>query len=115
MDYQNQIMKAFVFPLLLIISSACFSQSKEFLYYFDKDLNMADEAHAVFYGTGAYENGLLKLMLYNNKDRHLIMIEHFTDSTLQLSEGLFASYYSNRNKESEGNYTKGKQDGWWER
>ena len=85
-------MKAFVFPLLLIISSACFSQSKEFLYYFDKDLNMSDEAHAVFYGTGAYENGLLKLMLYNNKDRHLIMIEHFADSTLRVTDGLFSSF-----------------------
>ena len=76
---------------------------------------MADEAHAVFYGTGAYENGLLKLMLYNNKDRHLIMIEHFADSTLQLSEGLFSSYYPNRIKESEGSYSNGKQDGLWER
>ena len=104
-------MKIIFAAMLLTISPACFSQSKEFLYYFDKDLNMADEAHAVFYGTGAYENGLLKLMLYNNKDRHLIMIEHFGDSTLQLSEGLFSSYYSNRNKESEGNYTKGKLDG----
>jgi len=106
-------MKAFVFPLLLIISSACFSQSKEFLYYFDKDLNMADEAHAVFYGTGAYENGLLKLMLYNNKDRHLIMIEHFTDSTLRVTDGLFSSFNAKGNKESEGNFTNGKRDGDW--
>ncbi len=108
-------MKYILSALLFLFSAGCFSQSKQYLYYFDKDLNSVDQSHALFYGTGEYENGLLKLMLYNNKDKHLIMIEHFTDSTLQLSEGLFSSYYSNRVKESEGNYTKGKQDGWWER
>lgn len=108
-------MKSFVFPLLLIISTGCFCQTKKYLYYFDKDLNSTDQSHALFYGTGEYENGLIKLMLYNNKDKHLIMIEHFTDSTLQLNTGLFSSYYANAVKESEGNFTKGKQDGWWER
>jgi hypothetical protein len=108
-------MKYILSALLLLASAGCFSQAKEYLYYFDRDLNMADESHAVFYGTGAYENGLLKLMLYNNQDKHLIMIEHFTDSTLQLNDGLFSSYYTNSVKESEGNYAKGKQDGWWER
>lgn len=108
-------MKYILPAFLLIISTRCFCQTKKYLYYFDKDLNSADQSHALFYGTGEYENGLIKLMLYNNKDKHLIMIEHFTDSTLQLNDGLFSSYYTNAVKESEGNYTSGKQDGLWER
>ena len=62
---------------------------------------------------GQYENGLMKLMLYNNLDKHLILIEHFTDSTLQLSDGLFQSYFTNTRMESQGNYLQGKEDGLW--
>jgi hypothetical protein len=113
--YQNLLMKYILSAFLLIMSIGCFCQSKQYLYYFDKDLNSVNQSHAIFYGTGEYENGLMKLMLYNNKDRHLIMIEHFTDSTLQLNDGLFSSYYTNAVKESEGNYTSGKQDGLWQR
>jgi hypothetical protein len=98
---------------LLLVSSACFCQDKQYLYYFDKDLNTAEKSNAVFYGTGVPEDGLIKLMLYNSNDKHLIMIEHFTDSSLQLSEGLFTSFYVNQVKESEGNYEKGRQTGLW--
>ena len=108
-------MKRILFFPLLIVSLVSYSQTKQYLYYFDKDLNSVEKTKAVFYGTGDYDNGLMKLMLYNNTGKHLIMIEHFTDSTLQLCDGAFTSYYTNAAKESEGNYDSGKLDGWWER
>ena len=80
-----------------------------------KILNAAEKTKAIFYGTGEYENGLIRLMLYNNLDKHLILIEHFTDSTLQLNDGLFRSYFKNTGKESQGNYLQGKEDGLWQR
>lgn len=108
-------LKRLVFGFLfLCITSASFSQTKQYLYYFDKDLNTVESSKAVFYGTGAYEGDLLKLMLYNNLDKHLVMIEHFKDSSLQVSDGLFDSYYKNTAKELEGNYANGKEDGLWE-
>lgn len=106
-------MKYILSYFLLIVSFTGLSQSKQYLYYFDKDLNPVEKIKAAFYGTGEYEDGLMKLMLYNNADKHLIMIEHFTDSTLQLSDGLFQSYYVNDSTELKGNYVKGKEDGLW--
>jgi hypothetical protein len=106
-------MKYILLSLLLIISLAGYSQAKRYLYYFDKDLNPSKKSKTIFYGTGEYEDGLMKLMLYNNADKHLIMIEHFTDSTLQISDGLFQSYFVNKSLESQGNYLKGKEDGLW--
>jgi len=59
---------------------------------------------------GEYENVALKLMLYNNKDRHLIMIEHFTDSTLRVTDGLFSFF----NATSEpGRQPQQRKDGDW--
>jgi hypothetical protein len=106
-------MRIIVATLLLLVSSICFSQDKQYVYYFDKDLRPADKAHAVFYGTGQKENGLVKLMLYNSSDKHLLLTEHFTDSTLQEAQGLFTSFFTAGTKESEGNYAGGRQDGDW--
>jgi hypothetical protein len=44
-----------------------------------------------------------------------VYIEHYTDSSLQLSDGVFQSYYANASKEWQGNYLKGKEDGLWQR
>jgi hypothetical protein len=100
--------------LCIVLSAAGKSQGKEYLYYFDSDLKMADSAHAVFYGTGGMDGDRLRLMLYDMKDKHLIMIQHFMDSSLQVSDGIFTSYYGGTAKESEGEYTNGQQDGWWQ-
>ncbi len=106
-------MKHIFFALLLVASSTGFAQDKQYIYYFDGNLNATTSDKAVFYGTGSYEDSLLRLMLYNNFDKHLIAIQHFTDSTLQVSDGLFSSFYPRGKKESEGYYAKGKLDGWW--
>ena len=69
-------MKYILSLILLCLTATGYSQAKQYLYYFDKDLNSADKNSAVFYGTGEPDGNLLKVMLYNNKDKHLIMIEH---------------------------------------
>ncbi len=99
--------------LLLFVVVTSYSQNSQYMYYFDKDLNTVDKSKAVFYGTGEREDTLVKLMLYNSKDKHLILIERFTDSSLLVSNGLSASFYFNQVKESEGNYDKGRPDGLW--
>ncbi len=88
--------------LLLLSAIPCYSQNSQYMYYFDKDLNTVDKSKAVFYGTGEREDTLVKLMLYNSRDKHLILIERFTDSSLLVSNGLSASFYFNQVKESEG-------------
>jgi len=107
-------MKNFLPTLLLFMSIAAHSQAKRYLYYFDKDFISTEKSKAVFYGTGEFEAGLVKLSVYNNADKQLLMVEHFTDSTLQTSEGLFQTYAANM-LEVEGNYAKGKEDGLWQK
>jgi len=105
--------------LILIISffffyTTAISQAK-YLYYFDLDFNLSKKSHAVYYGYGAYENSLFELKVFNFNNDGLRLIEHFRDSTLQESQGLFASYYYDNLKESEGNYLNGQAEGTWKR
>jgi hypothetical protein len=62
---------------------------------------------------GEYSNGLFELKVFDIKRKKLLIVEHFTDSSLAMSNGLFVSYMPNGNKEWEGNYVEGKQDGLW--
>lgn len=101
--------------LLLFFSITSFSQAKQFLYYFDKNLNTTVKKKAVYYGIGENDQGLIKLTLYNWAHKNLVLIEHFTDSSLRVIDGLFQSYYENNILESEGNYIKGKVGGLWRR
>lgn len=105
-------MLAFV---LVFITVTSFSQTKRYLYYFDKDLNPTEKAKSIFTGLGVYENGLVELRAYNSSNKTLTFIEHYTDSSLQVSDGFFKSYNTNASKEWEGNYSKGKEDGLWQR
>ena len=107
-------MKNLLLPLLLFISIAGHSQAKRYLYYFDKDFGPTEKSKAVFYGTGESEEGLIKLSIYNRADEQLLVVQHFTDSALQTSEGLFQSYAANM-LQVEGNYDKGKEDGLWQK
>jgi antitoxin component YwqK of YwqJK toxin-antitoxin module len=98
----------------LFITITSFSQTKQYLYYFDKNINSTDQSKSIFSGIGASEDSLFKLILYNASTKHLILIEHFTDSSLKVSEGLFQSYFRNVSVELEGNYLGGKKEGLWQ-
>lgn len=99
---------------LLLLSAAGFSQEKQFAYYFDKDLNPAPKANATFSGRGMYQsNGLFELRLYNLSNQKLLLIENYTDSSLQLNEGSSESFYPNGTVESTSNYASNKPDGLW--
>src|SRR5688500_13250291 len=100
---------------LLFISLTGFSQAKQYLYYFDKEFNATQKATSVFNGIGIYENGRLELRMYNTGNKNLVSIEHYIDSSLKVSDGLFQSYYRDASLESEGNYLKGKENGLWQR
>ncbi|HVZ98344.1 MAG TPA: energy transducer TonB [Chitinophagaceae bacterium] len=109
-------MKYFSLSLIcIILSLAGKGQDKRYEYFFDKDLNLVAKEVSVIYGVGEYEGDHLRLMLYNNRFKQVIVIQHFTDSSLQVSDGLFTSFYSSGQKESEGNYTNNEKDGWWQR
>lgn len=105
---------SFLSIVLFVFSGAGFSQTKQFAYYFDRDLNPASQPNAVFYGKGMYQtNGLFEFRLYNSSNKNLIMIEHYTDSSLQVMEGSSESFYANNITELKGNYVSGKADGLW--
>lgn len=102
-------MLLFLFPLI----SVC--QSKQFLYYFDKDFNPAAKETATFNGVGVKQDNLMEFKVYNSKNNSLVMLQHFTDSSLKISEGLFTEFYQNGKEKSIGNYSQGKEEGLWQR
>jgi hypothetical protein len=108
-------MKKQIFLLISVLFAAAFAQAQnKYAYYFDKDLNLSNKSsHAVFVGEGAYQNGSFELKVFDKKEKKLLLIEHFTDSSLQQSNGLFVSYLPNGNKEMEGVYKMDKKDGLW--
>lgn len=100
--------------LILLIQLSSYSQSK-YVYYFDNDINVvSNPKKAVFEGVGIFQNGLLELKVIDKKSRQLLVIEHFTDSSLQTANGLLVTFQKN-GKQSEGNYLLGKQDGLWKK
>lgn len=108
------INKKFLFCIAILFTCiTSFSQTKNYIYYFDKDLNSVQDSTSILKGIGEYQNGLFALSIYNTQNKNLVILEHFKDSSLQISDGLFASYYDDKSKEWEGNYSEGKQDGLW--
>ncbi|MEO6221445.1 MAG: energy transducer TonB [Ginsengibacter sp.] len=104
----------FLSIIMFTFSATGFSQAKQFSYYFDKDLNPSSSSNAVFNGKGIYQkDGLFEFRLYNSSNKNLVLIEHYTDSLLHLSEGSSESFYANNITESKGNYLSGKPDGLW--
>jgi len=99
----------FLFPIM------SFSQSKQFLYYFDKDLNATPKESAVFNGIGQKENGLLEFKIFNASNNKLLIVQHFTDSSLQISEGAYQEFYESGVVKTKGNYSSGKENGLWQK
>src|SRR5437868_10754834 len=99
--------------LLFLISITGFRQTRQFVYYFDKDYNPTDKSKSVYNGKGIVSNDLFEFRMYEALNNNLLLIALYTDSSLQEYEGLFQSFYSNTLKQSGGNYLKGKKNGLW--
>jgi hypothetical protein len=99
---------------LIFFPVLSFSQSKQFLYYFDKDLNATPKESAVFNGIGQNENGLLEFKIFNASTKKLLIVQHFTDSSLRVSEGGYEEFYETGILKTKGSYTTGKEDGLWQ-
>ncbi len=109
------MLKQTYFAICLIFFAVIDVQAQtQYSYYFDKDLNLeAKPSKAIFLGIGAYQNGLFELKVFDKRDKKLLIIEHFTDSSLAQSNGLFVNYSASGNKETEGMYKMGRKDGLW--
>jgi hypothetical protein len=108
-------MKLILSAMLLILSLVSFSQSKQYLYYFDKDLNSAQKDKASLNGVGIYSANLFDIKVYNASNNKLLWNQHFVDSSLRVGEGLYQSYYPDGTLESAGNYLNNKEDGLWQK
>jgi hypothetical protein len=108
--------RTFFAASIIFFTTISVHAQSQYSYYFDRNLNLVTRpAKAIFLGTGAYQNGLFELEIFDKRSKKLLILEHFTDSSLQVSEGLFVSFLPNGNKSEEGNYLKGKKDGLWKR
>ena len=109
MSYRN----VFFELVLLFITFSSFSQTKQYQYYFDNELNSTKPEKSIFYGIGLYKDSVVELKIYKTFNKTLAFIEHFADSSLQLRNGLYQSFYADSSMESAGNYKQGKEDGVW--
>ncbi|MEO6905267.1 MAG: energy transducer TonB [Ginsengibacter sp.] len=107
--------KHFLTICFILFGGIAVQAQTQYSYYFDNDINLVKKSRAVFVGIGIYANGLFELKVLDKKSNKLLLLEHFTDSSLQLSNGLFVSYLPNGKKGSEGSYLLGKQDGLWKK
>ena len=104
------------FLSVIIIFCTCFtsfSQDKKFVYYFNDKFEPSSKSKASYTGTGIKEDGLVTLQIVNNKNNQIIIVEHYIDSSLAVSQGLFQSFFNNGLKESEGDYDNNQKNGLW--
>lgn len=106
----------------ILITVICFAasmnvaiaQTKQLQYYFDENFTPSSAGKSVFRGIGQTINDNFEFRLYKLADNKLISIEHYTDSSLNTEDGLFATF-SNNKLLSQGNYVMGKKEGIWMR
>ena len=100
---------------MLIFSTAKSQSSKRYVYYLDGNLTSVEKSKAVVLGEGSYENGAFRINCYSmNKDK-LYLTAYCTDSTISEFNGLYTSFHLNGNKEEEGNYKNGSNEGIWQK
>ncbi len=99
---------------LIITTNICHAQAYKYLYYFDKDFNVASKSKAVFLGKGLKEDGLLRLDYFVAGRNGMLMSEHFTDSTLQVLNGQSVVYHADGKISKKGNYVNNKKEGIWQ-
>jgi len=107
-------LKFLLFICLFLSFSFLKAQDYKYVYYYDKDLKSCRQSRSVITAKGYKEEGLLKLDYFNNETGKLLMSVHYTDSTLNISKGLFQSYYENGVIEKEGNYDNDMKQGLWQ-
>jgi Gram-negative bacterial TonB protein C-terminal len=108
------LLRALYFFAFSLVACSQSSMAQQYLYYFDKDMNLSGKEQAMFNGIGMHEDSTVKLILIYASNKTLLLTEHFTDSTLQIPEGVYQSYYKNVAVNTEGSYRKGKKDGLWQ-
>lgn len=111
MRYKLFLLFFFAFFTTLI----SFSQGKKYIYYFDENFKSIDKTKSVYTGTGSTDNGLFKLIISFNRTMQVVSIDHYTDSTLKVYQGLSQTYFSTGAKESEGNYENNNEHGVWKK
>jgi antitoxin component YwqK of YwqJK toxin-antitoxin module len=94
--------------------STLLAQQYKYVYYFDKELNSCKQSKSAITGKGYLDNGYFKLDYFSNETSNLLLSVHYTDSTLNLMQGLFQSYYQGTLLEKEGNYVKDEKHGVWQ-
>jgi hypothetical protein len=99
----------------ILISLVGNTQSKKYLYFFDKNMILTTEPQSSYFGIGLFDNNAIQMQCFRKVDKHIVFTAHYTDSTLASMEGLFQSYYSNGALENDGSFVKGKEEGQWEK
>jgi hypothetical protein len=107
--------------ILLLFAAISFNSifsfgQKKYLYYLDGNLKSVEKpSTAKFKGVGFYRDDKFELTVTSAKTNNLVFNQEFADSSLEISHGLFVSYYPNGVVEWTGSYDMGKQIGLWEK
>jgi TonB family protein len=104
-----------LFSIIILYSLASAGQDKKYEYYFDEKLNRVNESNALFTGTATKEQDLLSLQIVDKMTRQTVVLAHYTDSSLTVTQGSYQSFFSNGIKGAEGIYESNKQHGLWKK
>ena len=107
-------MKLFYF-VTFFIAYSCSAQSYKFQYYLDENFSSVNKENATFIGKGYNKNELFQLDCFNKITGEFFMSAHFTDSSLNILNGLFKSYYPKQKRENLGYYVNSLEEGIWQR
>jgi antitoxin component YwqK of YwqJK toxin-antitoxin module len=101
--------------LCIALSIPGSSQTRQYLYYLDRDLVSVEKSNAFLLGKGQVDGNNFKLMCYDLRSEKLVMILFFKDSTIATFNGPFLSFYSNGKTENRGNFADGREEGIWQK
>ena len=82
-------------------------------YFFDVDMNPVSEDKAIYYGKITPEDNTVRFDVFKKISKQHLFCEHYTDSTLEASNGLFYANYPDGNLRVKGNFLLGRKDGVW--
>lgn len=105
-----------LFTVLLFFCFAdCYSQPYKYRYHLDENLNPVPEAKALLTGKAYWDADRFKMDCFDKTTGQLLLSANFTDSTLDVLQGPFISFFSNGQKESEGEYQGNDMVGVWQK
>ena len=106
-------------PALLVIAIIMFTQHPGFtqtdttIFHFDDNLEECKPEKAIYHAKQWQENGKTRMIYFEKATGLPLMQGYYRDKTRKVKDGLFIYYDEKGNEGIKGNFTDGKEHGYW--